>query len=102
MTPLGELTEMIRGGWGNVPQTEIPADWRDKLGPELRQVIKQKKRSVKHRQRIAKGKMRSPRWWRLKNSRTFAPGEIADMVRARFESRRAKARDRAKRQREAV
>lgn len=102
MTPLSELTEMIRRGWGNVPQTEIPADWRDKPGPELGQAIKQKKLSVKHRRRIAKGKMQSPCWWRLKNSRTFEPGEIADMVCARFESRRAKARDRAKRQREAA
>lgn len=28
-----ELDEMERMGWGNTPQTKIPADWREHRGP---------------------------------------------------------------------
>ena len=27
---LAELDELIRKGWGNVPQHKIPADWRER------------------------------------------------------------------------
>ncbi len=27
-TPMHELDALIAGGWGNVPQTRIPPDWR--------------------------------------------------------------------------
>ena len=32
-TPMEELDEMIRMGYGETPQDEIPANWRDVQGP---------------------------------------------------------------------
>ena len=34
MARLEELTLMIRRGWGDVPQSRIPDDWRDRWGPD--------------------------------------------------------------------
>lgn len=33
MTRLEELTQMIRRGWGDVPQNQIPEDWPKRWGP---------------------------------------------------------------------
>ena len=30
LTPLSELDELIRAGWGDTPQTCIPKDWRER------------------------------------------------------------------------
>ena len=34
MTRLEELTLMIRRGWGDVPQNQMPDDWRERWGPD--------------------------------------------------------------------
>ena len=48
MNPFAELDELIAAGWGDVPQTKIPADWRElsrEQEPELAPtVIHRKKR----------------------------------------------------------
>lgn len=31
-----ELTEMIARGWGDTPQSDIPDNWRKRLGPDFR------------------------------------------------------------------
>ena len=39
LTPLTELEEMVRRGWGETPQCEIPADWRERFGPDKRRKL---------------------------------------------------------------
>jgi hypothetical protein len=34
MTPMSHLNALIAAGWGEVPQPKIPADWRDRKGPQ--------------------------------------------------------------------
>lgn len=37
-TPLSVLDEMIRQGWGDIPQTKIPPNWRKYKLPKRQQV----------------------------------------------------------------
>ena len=39
LTEMSELDCMVAMGWGNTPQYRLPADWRERPGPDKRRRI---------------------------------------------------------------
>jgi hypothetical protein len=78
-TSMRELDEMIRRGWGDTPQSEIPEDWRTRKPPEML-LVAHKLRPLATRLKISRGQMSESTRKRREAPSRFG---VAEAVRAR-------------------
>lgn len=80
MTCMQELNAMIRLGWGDWPQNQMPPYWRKRRAPRPTPESQRKPWTTERRKRLSRSRLAK---------RAMTP--VAAIIRARWEARKAKA-----------